>query len=84
MDRRCLRSAHDGEREGLVRVAAQTPDFQIAVIGVERVAERLRRLRRSSGPEVGEVRIPLLTNSDTRLTLRHARAMNTGWTKRRH
>ena len=40
MDRRRLRSAHDVERDGLVRVAAKAFHFEIAVPGVDRVAER--------------------------------------------
>src|SRR5262245_17322288 len=45
MDRRRLRSAHDVERNGLVGVAAEAPDLQIAVTGIERVTERRRGLR---------------------------------------
>jgi len=47
MDRRRLRSPHDVERDGLVRVAAKAFDFEIAKPGVERVAERRRWLRRA-------------------------------------
>src|SRR6476660_1032864 len=45
VNRRCLRSPHDVERDGLVRVAAKTTDFKIAVPGIERVTQRRRRLR---------------------------------------
>jgi hypothetical protein len=47
MDRRRLRSPHDVQRDLLVRVAAKAFDFEIAVTGVESVAERGRWLRRS-------------------------------------
>jgi len=47
MDRRCLRSAHDIEGDGLVGVAAQASDFEIAEPGIERVAQRRRWLRRT-------------------------------------
>jgi hypothetical protein len=47
MDRRCLRSPHDVEGNGLVRVAAQATDFEIAVPGIEGIAERGRWLRRT-------------------------------------
>ena len=42
VDRRCLR-APDIERDGLVRVAAEAPDFEIGVPRIERVTERRRR-----------------------------------------
>ena len=47
MDRRRLRSPHDVERDGLMGVAAQTFHFEIAITGIERVAERGRWLRRT-------------------------------------
>jgi hypothetical protein len=47
MYRRPLWSPHDVEDDGLMRVAAKAPDFEIAVPGVERIAQRRRRLRRS-------------------------------------
>ena len=47
MDRRCLRSPHDVERDGLVRVAAKAFDFEIAEPGVDRIAERGRWLGRT-------------------------------------
>src|SRR5213595_2508148 len=43
MDRRCLRSPHDVEGYGLVRVAAKATDFEIAESGIECVAEGRRR-----------------------------------------
>jgi hypothetical protein len=43
VDRRCLRAPHDIERDGLVRVAAEAPDFEIGVPRIERVTERRRR-----------------------------------------
>jgi|SRR4051812_25733067 len=39
-----LRSADDAERDGRMRVAAQTADFKIAVASIERVRQRWRRL----------------------------------------
>jgi hypothetical protein len=47
MDRCCLRSPHDFQRNGLVRVAAQAFHFEIAKPGVDCVAQRRRRLRRT-------------------------------------
>jgi len=47
VDRCCLRAAHDVSGNGLVGVAAKATDFEIAVSGIERVAERGRWLRRS-------------------------------------
>ena len=38
MDRRCLRSPHDVERNGLTRVTAKALQFQIAVSRIECVA----------------------------------------------
>ena len=35
MDRRCLRTPHDVERDGLMGVAAEAADLEIAVTGVE-------------------------------------------------
>ena len=46
MDRRCLRSAHDTEGNGLMRVTAKAFHFQICKPGVDRVAQRGRWLRR--------------------------------------
>ena len=42
MDRRCLRSPHDVEGNGLVRVAAKAFHFEIAKPGVDRVTQRRR------------------------------------------
>ena len=47
MDRRCLRSPHDVEGNGLMRVAAKAFHFQIAEPGIDRVAQRRRWLRRT-------------------------------------
>ena len=41
MDRRCFRSPHDVEGNGLMRVAAEALYFEIAVPGIERVAQPL-------------------------------------------
>jgi hypothetical protein len=40
MDRRHLRSPHDVEGNGLMRVAAKAADFKVAIARIERVAER--------------------------------------------
>jgi hypothetical protein len=49
---RCrLRSPHDVEGNGLMRVAAQAADFEIAIARIECVTERGRWLRRSLKPE---------------------------------
>ena len=42
VDRRCLRSPHDVEGNGLMRAAAKAFDFEIAAPSIERVAERGR------------------------------------------
>ncbi len=42
MDRRCLRSPHDVEGNGLMRVAAQAFHFEVAKPGVDRVAPAAR------------------------------------------
>jgi len=47
VDRRCLRSPHDVEGNGLMGVAAKAFHFEIAITGVQRVAQRGRRLRRT-------------------------------------
>ena len=47
MDRCSLRSPHDVERDGLMRVAAKAVHFEISEPGVDRVAERGRWLRRT-------------------------------------
>ena len=47
MDRRCLRSPHDVEGNGLMRVTAKTFHFEIAEPGVDRVTQRGRWLRRT-------------------------------------
>jgi len=47
MDWRCLRSPHDVEGNGLVRVTAEATDFEIAVPGIECVAQRRQWLRRT-------------------------------------
>src|ERR1700730_9258055 len=59
MDRRCLRSPHDVERNGLMRVAAKATDFEIAVPGVERVAQCRGWLRRTLKAE--DALVPRLT-----------------------
>jgi hypothetical protein len=40
MDGRGLRPAHDVEGDGLIGVAAEAADFEIAVSGIERIAQR--------------------------------------------
>jgi hypothetical protein len=42
-----LRAPHDVERDGLVRVAAETFHFEITVTRIESIAKRGRWLRRS-------------------------------------
>jgi hypothetical protein len=37
MDRRCLRSPHNVEGNGLMRVAAEAFDLKIQITGVERI-----------------------------------------------
>ena len=40
MDRRGLRSPHDVQGHGLMRVAAEASDFEIEVTSIEGIAER--------------------------------------------
>jgi hypothetical protein len=47
MDRRRLRSSHDVQGDGLMRVAAEAFHFEIAKPGVDRVAQHRRWLRRT-------------------------------------
>jgi hypothetical protein len=47
MDRRRLRPPDDVQRNGLMGIAAQTFDFEIEVTGIECIAQRRGRLRRS-------------------------------------
>src|SRR5271166_2357289 len=47
VDRRCLRSPHDVEGNGLVRVAAKATDLKIEVARIEGVTQRWRRLSRA-------------------------------------
>jgi hypothetical protein len=46
MDRRCLRSPHDVEGNGLMRVAAKAFDFEITIARIDRIAQRWGWLRR--------------------------------------
>ena len=55
VDGRRLRSAHDVERDGLVRVAAEASHFEIKVTSIEGIAERRRRLRRTAIAEHARV-----------------------------
>jgi hypothetical protein len=47
VDRRFLGAAHDVERDGLVRIATKAANLKVAAPGIERIAERRRRLRRT-------------------------------------
>jgi len=49
VDGRGLGPSHNVERNGLVRVAAETADFEIEVASVEGVTERRRRLAANNG-----------------------------------
>jgi hypothetical protein len=51
VDRRRLRPANDIQRHRLVGIAAEAADLEIKISGVERVAERRRRLRRALKPK---------------------------------
>src|SRR6476659_610379 len=59
VNRRSLRSPHDVEGNGLMRVAAKAFHFEIAVSGIECVAERGRWLRRTLKAE--HALVPSLT-----------------------
>jgi hypothetical protein len=48
-----------GKVNGLMRVAAKAPDFEIAVPGVERIAERGRWLGRTLEADLGSSRLSL-------------------------
>jgi hypothetical protein len=47
VDGRHLRSPHDCQRHGLMSVTAKAPDFEVAISGIEGVAEAWRWLGRS-------------------------------------
>jgi hypothetical protein len=47
MDGRRLRPPHDLQRHGLMSVTAEAPDFEVAVPGIDGVAEARRWLGRS-------------------------------------
>jgi hypothetical protein len=51
MDWRRLRPTNDIQRDGLMHIAAEALHFEIEVTGVERIAERRGRLRRSKKAE---------------------------------
>src|SRR6267142_1673006 len=72
VDRRCLRSPHDVEGNGLVRVATKAFHFEIAKPGVDRVAQRRRWLCRSLKPE--HALIPCLTSRSASLRASAARS----------
>jgi hypothetical protein len=59
MNRRGLWSPNDVQRYGLVGVAAETADFDVAVTGIERVTERRRACLRASAARSAEARIEL-------------------------
>ena len=52
VDRRCLRSPNDIESNGLMSVTTEASNFQIAVTGIERIAQSRRWLRRSLKPSM--------------------------------
>ncbi|MET4022861.1 hypothetical protein ABIC10_007997 [Bradyrhizobium sp. S3.2.12] len=72
MDRRCLRSSHDVERNRLVGVAAKAADFEVAVTGIERIAELGRRLRWTL--ETEHARVPRRDGEPVGLLPRFGRA----------
>lgn len=73
MDRRRLWPAHDVERDGLMRVAAEAADFKVRAAGVERVAEGRRGLGR---PLEGEHALgPSLTGELVGFAARFSRAL---------
>jgi hypothetical protein len=65
MDRRCLRSPHDVEGNGLMRVATKAFHFEIAEPGVDRVTQRGRWLRRTLKAE--HALVPRLDREPVRL-----------------
>jgi hypothetical protein len=71
VDRRRLRPADDVERDSLMGLAAEAANFQKAIAGIEGIAERRRRLRRSS--EAKHALIPGLAG-ETIASLRAAAA----------
>jgi len=66
----CLRPAHDVQRDGLVCVAAEAAVLEIAIPGVQRVAERRRRLSRPTS-WIGPKPITQFTR-DTQIPIAHA------------
>ena len=73
VDRRCLRSPHDVEGNGLMRVAAKAFHFEIAEPGIDRVAERGRWLRRTLKAE--HARVPRLDGEPVGLLARFGGAL---------
>ena len=65
MDRRRLRSPHDVQRDGLMRVAAKAFHFEIAITGIEGIAERRRWLSRTLKAE--QALVPRLTGEPVSL-----------------
>src|SRR3984885_7516856 len=63
VDRRCLRSANNVERHGLMGVTAEATDLKVEISGVQGVAEARRRLSRSFESE------HTLVPGDTRQTV---------------
>ena len=59
VDRRGLGSAHNVQGDGLMRIAAEAPDFETEKTRVEGIAERRRWLRRTFVPK--HALIPRLT-----------------------
>jgi hypothetical protein len=75
MDWRLLRSPYDVERNGLVRVAAKAPNFEIAVSSIECIAQRRRWLRRTLEAEHGSFHASTASRSASlRACVAHAAA----------
>jgi hypothetical protein len=73
VNRRCFGPPHDIQRHRLMRVAAKAFDFEIKITGVERVAERRRRLGRS--PKAEHALVPSIAGEPVSLLARLSRPL---------
>jgi hypothetical protein len=68
----CLRPADDVERDGLMGLAAEAADLEESKAGIERIAERRRRLGRSLKAE--HALVPSLAGASRSACLRASAA----------
>jgi hypothetical protein len=73
MDRRRLRSPHDVQRDGLMRVAARAADLKISTPGIQGIADGRRRLGRTLKTE--HALVPRLDSEPVGLLARFRRPL---------